>query len=82
MGVYSITLHLFIFEDSNNKKVKNNLFLLLLDWSVQKIVEECIVQVYLTEGDRAESQHILHRDFHLHVCFTEMVQLTTIEVKI
>lgn len=35
-----------------------------------------------TTGDRADSQHILHGDFHLHVYSKKMVQLTIIEVKI
>lgn len=36
----------------------------------------------LTAGDGADPWHILHEDFHFHVCSKKMVQLTIIEVKI
>lgn len=49
---------------------------------MQKIIEEYILHMDLTAGDRADWQHILHRNFRLHVCSKKMVQLTIMEAEI
>lgn len=64
-----IILFYFMFENSNNKKLKITCF--CLDLSVQKITGEYILQMDLTVGDRADSHHILHRELASSSVFLE-----------
>lgn len=77
-----IILLLFMFENYNNKKLKITVSVTLLDWCMQKIIEEYILHMDLTSGDRADWQHILHKNFHLRVYSNKMVQLTIMEAEI